>query len=293
MRSIDNNTVGIGLRLPHIHQILKQQPEVDWLEIHSCNFVDSKTNLGLLNQVAEHYALSFHGVSMNLGGIDPLSESYLRSLKHMCDRFQPALVSDHACFTALGHRNYHDLLPVPFSFEAVQHIAERIIHIQNVLQRQILLENVSRYFSYPDPDLSEAEFLTAIVEESKCGLLLDINNAYVNQMNHQQNAIEFCQALPADHIREIHLAGHHVDNKLYIDSHSAPIADGVWALFQSYVQHHQNLYATGLPPALIEWDNQLPSLDTLLSERDRARGIIENPHEVNIEELFSLTSKAS
>ncbi|MAZ88165.1 MAG: hypothetical protein CL693_11000 [Cellvibrionaceae bacterium] len=293
MKSIDNNTVGIGLRLPHIHHILEQQPDVDWFEVHSCNFVDSRTNLGLLNQVAEHYALSFHGVSMNLGGIDPLSDSYLRSLKHMCDRFQPTLVSDHACFTTLGSRNYHDLLPVPFSFDAVQHMAKRIIHIQDVLQRQILLENVSRYFNYPNQDLSEAEFLTALIEESNCGLLLDINNAYVNQMNHQQNAVEFCQALPTDKIQEIHLAGHHVDDKLYIDSHSTPIADGVWALFQNFVQHHHNQYSTDLPPALIEWDNQLPTLDTLLSERDRAREAIDNQHNANTEKLFSKTSKAS
>lgn len=278
MNSVKNNSTGIGLRLPHIHQVIEQRPEVDWLEIHSCNFVDSITNLALLDQVAEHYPLSFHGVSMNLGGIDPLSETYLHSLKKMCDQFQPTFVSDHACFTTFGSRNYHDLLPVPFSHEAVRHMTKRIIQVQDVLQRPILLENVSRYFNYPDQELSEAEFLSALVAESGCGLLLDINNAYVNQINHQQSAIDFYRSLPINHIQELHLGGHHMDDGHCIDSHSTPIVDAVWQLFQSFVQYYQSQYTSKLPATIIEWDNQLPPLATLMNEQARAKKIIEALH---------------
>lgn len=293
MNTIKSNSIGIGLRLPHIRQIIELRPDVDWLEIHSCNFVDSKTNLALLDKVAEHYALSFHGVSLNLGGIEPLNKPYLYSLKAMCDEFQPALISDHACFTTLGNRNYHDLLPIPFSLEAVRHMATRITQIQDALQRQILVENVSRYYNYPDQDLSEAGFLSALVENSGCGLLLDINNAYVNQKNHGQSAFDFCRALPSDSIKEVHLGGHHVDDELYIDCHSKPIADNVWGLYQRFTHYHKDRNNKKLPATLIEWDNQLPPLETLLRERNRAKKIIGTPHSTTTELELSVTSKAS
>jgi len=281
-RSHDTNAVtslygvGIGLRMPHIHQVIEQQPDVDWLEIHSCNFIDSPTNLALLDNVAERYRLSFHGVSLNLGGTDKINANYLNLLRRAIDQYQPALISDHACFTAFESKNYHDLLPIPYTAEAVNHLATRITQVQDLLGRQILLENVSRYFTYPDQELTEAQFLNAVATQSGCGLLLDLNNAFVNQVNHQEDAMAFIEQLSLKHIAELHLAGHHREKDQLIDSHCAPICTEVWELFQSFINHYRATFdADELPPTLIEWDNQLPALQTLVDEQKFASDLIQ------------------
>jgi uncharacterized protein len=270
------NGVGIGLRLPHIQQIIDQQPEIDWLEIHSCNFIDSPTNLALLDKVAERYRLSFHGVSLNLGGTDHVDADYLSRLKRAIDRYQPALISDHACFTAVESKNYHDLLPIPYTSSAVNHMAQRISQVQDCLGRQILLENVSRYFTYPEQDLTEAQFLNEVAAQSGCGLLLDINNAFVNQINHQEDAIAFMRQLSPSHIKELHLGGHHHENGILIDSHSAPIDVEVWKLFSSFINTYATAVNAELPPVLIEWDSQLPPLETLVREQQLATQLIQD-----------------
>lgn len=277
--------VGIGLRLPHIHQIIQQKPDVDWLEIHSCNFLNSPTNLALLDHLAEHYPLSFHGVSMNLGGLNPLDQTYLAQLKKLTDRYQPNLISDHVCFTANDDQHFHDLLPIPYTEEAVDHLSERIQQIQETLGREILIENISRYFSYPkshsDTNLSEGQFLSAIASQTNCGLLLDINNAYVNQINHPndstQKVLHFIKELPRNRIKEIHLGGHHQESGKLIDSHSSEVSLEVWQLFDIFCRDAAVLdNADHHPPVLIEWDNDLPPLETLLQQCLQAKARIDS-----------------
>lgn len=277
--------VGIGLRLPHIHQIIHQKPEVDWLEIHSCNFVNSPTNLALLDQVAECYPLSFHGVSMNLGGANALDHEYLAQLKKITDRYQPCLISDHVCFTANGDQHFHDLLPIPYTEEAVDHLSQRIRQVQDSLGREILIENISRYFSYPKEQsqtiLSEGQFLSAVSSQANCGLLLDINNAYVNQINHPDDATQkveyFINELPRNRIQEIHLGGHHQEAGKLIDSHSSPVSLPVWQLFENFCHDTTELgNSDHHPPVLIEWDNALPPLDALLQEYRQAQTLMES-----------------
>lgn len=252
--------------MPHIHNILTHRPTIDWLEVPICNFLTSSVNQRLLLEVKESYPLSFHGVNLNLGGCDPLDRTYLNDLKHCIDQFTPVLVSDHACFTRHTY-HYNDLLPIPYTAEAVAHLSSRIRDVQDHIEQTLLLENVSRYSSYPESDLSEAEFLTAVADESGCDLLLDINNAYVNEVNHGESALAFIQALPRHKIKEIHLAGHHRQGHLLIDSHSTPVAQPVWQLFKTFCASGASI------PTLIERDNELPPLTELLGERDRAQSI--------------------
>ena len=255
--------------MPHIHRWINERPDVDWLEIHSCNFITSSPNLALLRQLKDHYPLSFHGVSLNLGGTEDIDLSYLGKLKRAVDEFNPALISDHACFTAMDGVHYHDLLPVPYTMKAVEHIAERIAKVQDFLGRKILLENVSRYYNYPNSDLTEAEFLNAIAEHSSCGLLLDLNNAFVNEINHQESATELLHVIDFEKVKEIHLGGFHREGNLLIDSHSTPVSDEVWALLRNCLAQ----LAPYSPPLLIEWDNQLPELNDLLVEQQKAKKI--------------------
>tara|TARA_Y100001949_G_C15919080_1_gene300377 strand:- start:49 stop:933 length:885 start_codon:yes stop_codon:yes gene_type:complete len=256
---------GLGLRIPHIPWVLENQPHVNWFEVHICNYLGGGLNRTLLQEISRTYPLSFHGVSLNLGGCDPLDPNYLNKLRLATEEFRPTLISEHACLTAHNGEHFHDLIPVPFTRTAARHMAARIRQVQDTLGRRILIENLSRYARYEESELTEAEFLTIVCELADCGLLLDINNAYVNQLNLGESWRQFVRELPLDRIGEIHLAGHSQQASAVIDTHSQPVCDGVWDAYRDTVTQ----FGTNIP-VLIEWDNDLPPFTRLLEECNKA-----------------------
>lgn len=260
---------GLGLRIPHIQYVLKKYPDIPWFEIHICNFLRGGINYQLLKQVAKKYPLSFHGVSLNLGGTEPLDTDYLQRLKKAVKDFQPTMISEHVCFTTMEGEYFHDLLPVPFTSFAIKHFSDRIDQVQNFLGQKILIENVSRYTTYKESEMSEAEFISAISNMSGCGIVLDLNNAYVNQYNLGESLETFIAGLPLENIGEVHLAGFSKQGDQLIDTHSGPVCDAVWHSFRQLNQLCADI------PSLIEWDNQLPEFSILEQEQKKAQSIID------------------
>jgi uncharacterized protein (UPF0276 family) len=261
---------GLGLRPDHYQAILDDEPAIDWLEIVSENYlVDGGRPLRMLDRIAERYPLAMHGVSLSIGGSDPLDRDYLRRLAALARRVRPQLISDHLCWTAIDGVQLHDLMPLPHTEEALRHVAARVRQVQDVLGRQILLENVSSYLRFDGDTLAEWQFLAELVAESGCGLLLDVNNVYVNSRNHGFDALAFLDGLPRGGVRQIHLAGHSRDagSGLLIDTHDAPVCDAVWKLYG------EALARFGAVPTMIERDDHIPPLAELLAELDRARSI--------------------
>ena len=270
---------GIGLRAAHYGEVLKQRPAVGWLEVHSENFFgDGGEHLYFLEQIRAHYPLSLHGVGLSLGSTDAFDDIHLTKLKRLIQRFQPALVSEHVCWGSVGDRHLNDLLPLPYTEEALEHMVDRVSQVQDILGRQILIENVSSYLEFAVSDIPEWEFVAAIAQRTGCGILLDVNNIYVNARNHNFAAELYLDAIPAQHVQEIHLAGfsvNTVDNtEILIDTHSRPVADAVWALYQ------QTLQRFGQVPTLIEWDLDLPPLAILLAQAQRADAIANEQHAI-------------
>lgn len=263
-------SAGLGLRTPHLREVIRETPDVPWFEVHVCNYLGGGLNRALLHQVRANYPLSFHGVNLNLAGIDPLDRDYLQRLKTAVDEFQPALVSEHACFNSYADHYFHDLLPIPFTDEAVIHLAGRVRQVQDLLGRRILLENLSRYFSFDESYLSESAFMTAVCEEADCGLLLDLNNAYVNQINLGENLDLFVDGLPLERVGEIHLAGFTEQNGMLIDTHGAPVSDPVWQAYARFCERRSDV------PCLIEWDTNLPAFAELQAQRQIAQQIQNN-----------------
>ena len=259
---------GIGLRTEHYEDILRDWPRVDWFEAISENFMDSGGRpLRVLEAVRARYSVALHGVSLSIGSTDPLNQEYLRRLKTLADRIDPAIVSDHLCWTGVDGENLHDLLPLPFTEEAIRHIAGRVQQVQKALGRRILLENVSTYVTYQHSTMPEWQFLSEVARRSGCGILLDLNNVYVNAYNHQFDPAEFLRGIPGELVGQFHLAGHTVRDGFLFDTHSAPVIDPVWALYRDA------LAAWGPIATLIEWDEAIPPLPRLVEEADKARSI--------------------
>jgi uncharacterized protein len=259
---------GLGLRTDHYQAILDESPRVDWFEIISENYmIPGGRPLEWLDRFAERYPLVMHGVSLSIGSSDPLDRDYLRELKGLVERVQPAWVSDHLCWTGVAGRNLHDLLPLPHTEEAVRHVAGRIRQVQDCLERPFLIENVSSYFEYKHSVLREWEFLAAVAEEADCLLLLDVNNVYVNSVNHHFDADDFIHGIPASRVAQIHLAGHDRQDTYIIDTHDAPVAEPVWALFK------RTRARIGPVATMIERDANIPSLQELVNELDLARDL--------------------
>jgi len=259
---------GLGLRTNHYRDVLETRPDVDWFEVLTENYlVPGGKPLNFLDQVAQHYPLVMHGVSMSIGGSDPLNFDYLRQVKRLSQRIDAKWISDHLCWTGVGGINAHDLLPLPYSEEAIRHIVQRIDQVQNFLGRQILLENVSSYLSYRCSEMLEWEFLSAIAEQADCLILLDVNNVYVSSFNHNFDAETYIRNLPALRIQQIHLAGHTHCGTHIIDTHDAVIVDDVWQLYAKTIQH------LGPVSTMIERDDNIPPLYELLEELNTARQI--------------------
>jgi uncharacterized protein len=260
---------GIGLRSPHHAAIERERPDVGWLEAHTENyFHDGGPAVRALERLRAHYPLSLHGVGLGLGSTDPLDREHLRRVRAAVRRFEPSLVSEHACWTHVDDEHFNDLLPLPHTEEAVEHLAARVREVQDFLGRQILVENLSAYVGFADAPLSEGEFLAALVERSGCGLLLDVNNAYVNAANLGLDVDAFFDALPVRAVHEIHLAGHSRRRfgaqELLIDDHGSAVCPAVWVLYERALRRF------GPIPTLIEWDNDVPGLTTLVAEANAA-----------------------
>ncbi|WP_374350891.1 DUF692 domain-containing protein [Thermomonas sp.] len=263
---------GLGLRPTHYHALLEEECQsVDWLEIVSENYlIDGGRPLDMLDRINERWPLAMHGVALNIGGSDPLDRDYLHALAKLAKRVRPALLSDHLCWTRHQGVQLHDLLPLPYDEATLQHVAARVRQVQDTLNTQLVLENVSSYLRFADDSLDEASFLSALVAETGCGLLLDVNNVYVNAHNHGIDATAYLDTLPVSAVRQIHLAGHSEDalgSGLLIDTHDAPICDAVWALYAHALRRF------GAVPTMIERDDQIPPLSELLAELDIARHI--------------------
>ncbi len=265
--------VGIGLRREHFAEIESCGRVVDWLEIIPENYVGVG---GYARRNLEHcrgrWPMLAHGVSLSLGGPDPLDASYIAGLKALLDELEAPFYTDHLCYATIGGANFYDLLPVPFTEEAVRHCAGRIRELADRLERPVAVENVSYYAKMPGSRLSEGQFVRAVVEEAGCGLLLDVNNVYVNARNHGDEPRASLEALPLDRTMQIHIAGHETEGERLIDTHGRPLVDEVWALYR------EALTRVGPVPVLLEWDTQIPSLDRVLDEADRARVMFTEIH---------------
>jgi uncharacterized protein (UPF0276 family) len=268
-------TAGVGLRAPHYRELLGTLPAIGWLEVHSENFFgDDGQPHWFLERLRAHYPLSMHGVGLGLGSADPLSAVHLDKLERLIDRYQPGLVSEHLCWSAAGGRHLNDLLPLPYTEEALEYVCGRIEQVQDRLRRRILVENVSSYLRYRHSTIPEWQFLAEVIRRSGCGLLLDVNNVYVSAVNHGFDARQYLAAMPAAAVQEIHLAGYEAAPQLLIDTHGHPVADPVWTLYR------ETLARIGARPTLIEWDTEIPALPVLLGEARKADAMLEAAHAV-------------
>lgn len=260
---------GLGLRKEHFADLLATPPaSVDWFEAISENFmVAGGKPLAVLEQVRRDFPLVLHGVSLSIGGIDPLSADYLDRLAALIDGIEPAWVSDHLCWTGVDGVNLHDLLPLPYTQESLDHVAGRVRQVQDRLRRRLVLENPSTYLTAAGNSLTEWEFLAALAEETDCLLLLDVNNVYVSACNHGFDPLQYLAAIPPARVVQLHIAGHRDVDGFKIDTHDAPVCDAVWAL---YAQAAQRFPAAA---TLLERDDAIPPLPELIAELDRARAI--------------------
>jgi len=260
---------GIGLRAPHYRQFLEQRPKAAWLEVHTENYLDQAGgDFHVLQELRRDCAISLHGVGLGLGSVRGFDERHLASIASLAQRIEPTLVSEHLCWGAVFDRQLNDLLPLALNHAALALMEERVGRMQDALGRPILLENVSSFVRFADDAMSEAEFLAALARRTGCGLLLDVNNLYVNQCNHEEDAMAALAAIAPGTVGEIHLAGHLVTPEAVIDHHGAQIADPVWRLYEAALARF------GAVPTLIEWDTDIPPLEVLLAEAAKAATLV-------------------
>ena len=257
--------VGVGLRRPHYAHVIEERPPIGWFEVIAENFmVDGGRPLEVLEQVRADYPIVLHGVSLSLGSTDPLNREHLKKLAGLAQRFEPAWVSDHLCWTGVGGRNLHDLLPLPYTEEAVYHVAGRIREVQETLGRPLLIENVSSYLTFASSAMREWDFLRAIVEQADCAILLDINNIFVSAFNHRFSATDYIEQMPSDRVVQFHLAGHSDYGTYLLDTHDHPIRREVWELYEYAVRRF------GRVSTLIERDDNIPAFPELMAEANEA-----------------------
>jgi uncharacterized protein (UPF0276 family) len=262
------NGFGLGLRPVHYEAVLGEPYAIDWLEIITENYlVPGGKPLHYLERIRDRFPVVMHGVSLSIGSTDPLDREYLAAVKQLARRIEPAWISDHLCWTGVEGRNMHDLLPLPYTEEALATVAARVGEVQDALGRQLLLENVSSYLTYRDSDMSEWDFLSEVARRADCAILLDINNIYVSSVNHGFDPSRYLRAVPKERVRQFHLAGHSDMGGHLIDTHDHPIAAPVWALYREAVAHF------GGVPTMIERDDNIPPLNELVAELAVARAV--------------------
>lgn len=266
--------VGVGLRPPHYLGVLECPPDLDFFEVISENFLGLRHGQGggrpveILERVRACRPVRLHGVSMNIGSADPLSRGYLASLRGLSDRIQPDSVSDHLCWTGVEGENLHDLLPLPWSEEALRHVVSRVHHAQELLGRRLLLENPSSYLSYRHSTMQEWEFLSEVARSTGAGILLDVNNVFVTAENLGLDPVRYLEEMPRPLVAQFHLSGHDDSGPLRVDTHDREVSDPVWALYRHAVERFGPL------PTIVEWDERLPPFKTLMAEAHRARAIL-------------------
>lgn len=257
--------IGIGLRTAHYAHILSKNPRIDWFEVLSENYMDTGGRPAyVLDQVVERYPVALHGVSMSIGSTDPLNREHLRKLKALAERTRAHWVSDHLCWTGVLGRNTHDLLPMPYTEEALKHTVRRARQVSEILERPLVLENPSSYVEFAHSTMPEWEFLARLAEEADCGLLLDVNNVYVSSFNHRFDPVAYIDAIPADRVVQYHLAGHTNKGTHIIDTHSDHAIPAVWKLYAHAVRR------TGPVATLYEWDEDVPAFEVVLKEALKA-----------------------
>ncbi|RME35310.1 MAG: DUF692 domain-containing protein [Gammaproteobacteria bacterium] len=261
---------GLGLRKEHYQAVIDTRPGVDWFEILTENYlVEGGKPLHYLDRIAAEYPVVMHGVSMNIGSIDPLDFEYLERVRELARRVGAAWISDHLCWTGVNGLNLHDLLPLPYTEEALEHVCSRVEQVQDFMDRPFLLENPSSYISYAESTIPEWEFLSEVTRRTGCHLLLDINNVYVSAYNHDFDPLAYLAGVPSGHVWQYHLAGHLNNVSHIVDTHDQPIIDDVWALYAEAVRRF------GPVSTMIERDDNIPPLEELLAELERARDIAE------------------
>ena len=261
---------GLGLRAPHVASVLADRPVVAWFEVHSENyFAAGGSALAALDRIRADYPIALHGVGMSLGSTDPLDRGHVAKLRRLIDRVQPMLVSEHLCWSGVGGRHLNDLLPLPFTDEALTHLCARIDEAQTLLGREILVENVSSYIAFAASSMPEWAFVAEVARRTGCRLLLDVNNVHVNSVNHGFDADAYVAGIPSDAVAEIHLAGFEDAGSWLIDTHGAPVAPAVWALYARTIER------IGARPTLIEWDTAIPAFDVLSAEAVKAQRMLE------------------
>lgn len=262
--------VGVGLRAPHFDHIIAHKPQVDWFEVLADNYLQPNCMARKpLMQIRQDYPMVLHSVGMSLGAQDPLNLDYFRRYRDLIALVEPALVSDHLCWISNQQQYLHELLPLPFTEECIRHVSERIKQVQDLIGRQIAVENISSYLQYEQSSMSEWEFVNAIASEADCLILFDINNLYVNAVNHGIDPQEFVANIDGNRVTYCHLAGFEDMGTHLLDTHGAGVFDPVWELYERAMRHLGNV------PTLIEWDNNLPTFDVLFAEAERARQIME------------------
>jgi len=262
---------GLGLRPEHYQEILELKPDVDWFEIITENYlIPGGKPLYFLAKLCENYPVVMHGVSLSIGSTDPLDKAYLKQVKALAERTKSIWISDHLCWTGVKGLNMHDLLPIPYTREAIKHIVGRITAVQEFLGRRILIENVSSYLTYVQSEMTEWDFIAEIAKEADCFILLDVNNIYVSSINHEFDPLDYINAIPTERVVQIHLAGHSNHGHYIIDTHDAPIIKPVWELYG------KTLARFGQIATMIERDDNIPPLSDLLEELSQARKIMAN-----------------
>jgi uncharacterized protein (UPF0276 family) len=259
---------GLGLRTTHYNDFLNGHPPLDWLEIISDNYLgDGGKPLRILDEIRANYPVVMHGVSMSIGSADGLDHAYLAQIKQLAARVEPLWISDHLCWTGIDAQNSHDLLPLPYTEEALKLVVKHIRQIQDALGRRFVVENLSSYLTYQSSEMTEWQFLRHVCEEADCALLLDVNNIYVSSVNHGFDPLEYLHHIPASHVQQIHLAGHSLNGNIIIDTHDHPVAEPVWDLYQAACRRFWHI------ATMIERDDDIPELSVLLAEVARAREI--------------------
>ncbi len=264
---------GLGLRTRYYRHILETQPSsISWFEAITENYLDYPgvgpgRSLSYLEKIRESYPLALHGVSLSIGSTAPLDRGYLKAWKALIERIQPAWVSDHLCWTGVHGRNFHDLLPLPYSEKTIRHIAGRIARVQDFLGRRMLIENVSSYVEWAGAEMSEGEFVAEVARRADCGILMDVNNIYVSHRNHGADPLAYLRAMPRERVAQIHLAGHSDHGTHLVDTHDEPVPEAVWDLYEKAVAHF------GPVTAMVERDGNYPEFGALEAEVERARTV--------------------